>query len=101
VPPSTAMCAPVTAMVPPLCRMRPSAGHAIISKIRMLWKYICHSPEWAGFMGDLAACTAALRCANGRKAGNRTLSRPEADDALPYSARRREKDRALAATEPA
>jgi hypothetical protein len=54
-----------------------------------------------GFMGDLAACTAALRCANGRKAGNRTLSRPEADDALPYSARRREKDRALAATEPA
>jgi hypothetical protein len=52
-----------------------------------------------GFMGDLAACTAALRCANGRKAGNRTLSRPEADDALPYSARRRE--RALAATEPA
>jgi len=34
-------------------------------------------------MGDLAACTAALRCANGRKAGNRTLSRPEADDACP------------------
>jgi len=52
-----------------------------------------------GFLGGLAACTAALRCANGRKAGNRTLSRPEADDALPYSARRRE--RALATTEPA
>ena len=54
-----------------------------------------------GFISVLAACMAALRRADGRKAGDGTLSRSEADDALPYAARRREKDRALATTDPA